>query len=122
MEELNTEKCIDLDSCIEWVIESQGGLEGFMDWTRLTEHDALILAHHGFGMWLRNTLELWFDGPPVKYFNEIGIYHADDMSGILLTSIHRKYHNQDINLDSQIKYYRDFWEKHNPNINKGILK
>ena len=46
--------------------------------------------HHKFGMSLRNDWSLWEkDMPLVKWFNERGISHADDMSAIILTSIWR---------------------------------
>lgn len=65
--------------------------------------------HHGFGMALRNGFTLWGDSALSKWFKSKGILHADDMSGIILTSLHRKLNNQDIKLEEQIKYYRDYW-------------
>jgi len=122
MEEYNIEDCVDLDSCIKWIEDhSQADpKDSFSDWIKLDEDSALSQSHHGFGTWLRNTLGLWHDGPPVKYFNDLGIYHADDMSGIILTSLHRKFNNKDINLDEQVKHYIEYWEKVDPNVNKGM--
>lgn len=46
-------------------------------------------VHLGFGMWIRNNWRLWGGSRLSKYFNEMGIYHPDDMSGIILVSYHR---------------------------------
>jgi len=116
---MDKEKCVNLNSCIEWVHE-KAEETAFYHWLKQPEDDFVVRIHHGFGTWVRNTLGLWEDGPPVKYFNDLGIYHADDMSSIIFTSLWRKYHDVDINLDDQVRKYRDHWEKYDPNVNKGI--
>ena len=88
------------------------------DWKNCTEEE-MVNYHHGFGTWIRNEFGLWHDGKLVSYFNSIGIYHADDMSGIILTSLHRSLHCKDIRLEEQIKWYRDFWT--NQNINPDTM-
>src|SRR5688500_14170629 len=40
--------------------------------------------HMGLGMWMRNNWSLWAGSRLGKYFNRIGIFHPDDMSGIIL--------------------------------------
>lgn len=67
-------------------------------------------VHLGFGMWMRNNWRLWGGSRLSKYFNDLGIYHPDDMSGIILDSYHRNLNNKEIKLDEQIKYYQDYWE------------
>jgi hypothetical protein len=62
------------------------------------------------GMLLRNDWSLWEkDMPLVKWFNERGITHADDMSAIILTSIWRRVRGVDLDLEGQIKSYQDYW-------------
>lgn len=80
--------------------------------------------HFSLGMHLRNEWELWRHNKLTKYFNKLGIYHADDMSGIILTSTYRSLHNQDIKLKEQVKYYRNYWIKMgvNPDTMKEIKK
>ena len=68
-------------------------------------------AHFGFGMWMRNNWRLWGGSRLSKYFNDLGIYHPDDMSGIILDSYHRHLNNKEIKLEEQVKYYQDYWEK-----------
>jgi len=118
--DLNIEDCVDLESCINWVMALHEGQEVFLEWLELPEEHFIGQTHHNFGRWLRNTLELWHNGPPVKYFNDLGIYHADDISVIILTSVYRKYHGINLNLQDQIKRYRDYWEKTDPKVNQGI--
>ena len=67
-------------------------------------------VHHGFGMWIRNNWQLWGGSRLSKFFNEQGITHPDDMSGIILTSYHRYLSNKEIGFNEQIKYYKDYWE------------
>jgi hypothetical protein len=77
--------------------------------------DNLSLYHHGLGRYLRNTWELWHpdvnDGGTLsEWFNNIGIKHPDDMSGIILTSYYRHLNSLPILLDEQVKFYQDFWK------------
>ncbi len=75
-----------------------------------TEND-IIKYHHGLGMWIRNNWGLWSGSRLKKYFNDLGIHHPDDMSGIILTSFWRHLNNKPIKLKEQIKYYQDYWKK-----------
>jgi len=51
----------------------------------MTENEFLGGAHMGLGMWMRNNLGLWKE--LADYFNSVGIFHPDDMSGIILPHI-----------------------------------
>lgn len=73
--------------------------------------DDMVLYHHGLGTWLRNNWGLWKGSRLSKWFNEKGIRHADDMSGIILDSFWRHLNGQPIKLDEQIKHYQDYWKK-----------
>jgi hypothetical protein len=106
-----------LDEAIE-ALANQENIE-FMQ--KCTEDEFLGHTHHGFGTGLRNGWGLWTGSVLAKWFNEKGIYHADDMSGIILTSCYRKGTGKDIDLEGQIKFYRDFWEENQPDVNKGII-
>jgi len=57
--------------------------------------------------------QLWGGSRLSKFFNDRGIYHPDDMSGIILDSYHRYLTGKDIKLDEQIKFYQDYWKKPN---------
>lgn len=72
--------------------------------------DASACFHHTLGRSLRNGWNLWDESAPLhKYFLNSGIFHADDMSGIIIDSYHRYLNGKDIDLDGQIKFYKDFW-------------
>jgi len=45
------------------------------------------------------------------------IYHADDMSGIILTSVYRSFFGLSLDIESQIKPYHEYWIKYSGNIN-----
>ncbi len=70
-----------------------------------------IAIHHTFGRTLRNDWGLWSGSKLKDYFNGLGIYHADDMTGIIFTSYHRYLNGEHINLHEQVYYYIDYWEK-----------
>lgn len=77
----------------------------------LEEREFTSKVHLGFGMWIRNNWQLWGGSRLSKYFNDLGIFHPDDMSGIILVSYHRHLNNQEPNLEAQIQYYQDYWQK-----------
>ncbi len=70
-----------------------------------------VRIHHTFGRTLRNDWDLWTGGKLKDYFISIGIHHADDMSGIILTSYHRYLNDEDIKLDEQVKFSQEYWRK-----------
>ena len=72
----------------------------------MSETEFTASAHFGMGLWIRNNWRLWSGSRLLKYFNELGIHHPDDMSSIILISYYRKLHNQDIGFKEQIDYYR----------------
>lgn len=75
-----------------------------------TEEEFCAKVHHGFGMWIRNNWQLWGGSRLSRFFNENGVNHPDDMSGIILTSYHRYLSNKEIGFREQIQYYKDYWE------------
>jgi len=71
---------------------------------------AMASYHLTIGMQLRNRWGLWSGSRLAQWFNTIGIYHADDMSGIILTSFWRHLNEVPINLDGQVQFYLDYWK------------
>ena len=67
----------------------------------------------GIGIWMRNNWQLWGGSRLSKYFNQLGINHPDDMSGIIMDSYHRYLRKEEINLEEQVKYYQEYWKKAN---------
>jgi hypothetical protein len=72
-------------------------------------YDDISMVHRGFGMWMRNNWGLWGGGPLAKSFNEMGIRHPDDMSGIILTSYWLHLHECPLRVPEQVAYYRAYW-------------
>ena len=101
---------IDLNDCFRQI-------DGFwsdsvkMQVRNKTEDEFTANAHFGIGLWMRNNWRLWGGSRLSKYFNDLGIFHPDDMSGIILTSYHRYLNNREIKLEEQIKLYKEYWEK-----------
>lgn len=76
-----------------------------------TENKFTAETHLGFGMWMRNNWQLWRGSRLTAYFNTIGVYHAESISDIILTSYHRKLTGKEIGLETQVKAEKDHWEK-----------
>lgn len=120
----------DLDDAIDFIL-SKFEKES-VDFLREYENDErgfLGQIHHFFGQNIRNDWYLWWwkdhkydtwpDKKPeiVDWFNRHEIYHADDMSGIILTSVHRRFFSKDLELNEQIKKYHNHWLRQCGTIN-----
>jgi len=77
--------------------------------------------HMGLGMNLRNDWGLWHDSPLAKWFNDHNVWHADDMSGIILESYKRYLKGDPIELESQAQYYDNYWKNQNIDIKAETL-
>jgi len=75
------------------------------------EYEAIAEAHFGAGLWIRNT---WIKGnrnvPLANYFTSLGINHPDDISSIILRSLHRKLNNRIIDVEKQVESYKAYWK------------
>jgi len=79
---------------------------------KLSEDEYVGRCHFGVGASIRNERGLWKDSDLHKYFNDLGIFHADDMSGIILTSVYRKIVGKDRDLEGQVQKYKDYWKEY----------
>ena len=88
------------------------------------EEDDMSGLHHTGGRFIRNNWGLWDEESPLhKWFKEThGIWHADDMSGIILTSYWRRLHDIDIDVESQAKFYLDYWKEQDNNPSYVIIE
>ena len=71
----------------------------------------MIRYHHNLGRWIRNFWGLWAGSRLFTYFNQLGIHHPDDMSGIVLTSFWRRLHSQPIKLEEQVESTKEYYRK-----------
>ncbi|MEL6558109.1 MAG: DUF6794 domain-containing protein [Bacteroidota bacterium] len=82
-----------------------------IEFKEFSKSELIGKTHFGLGIWMRNNWGLWTGSELSRFFNQCGIYHADDMSGIILTSYHRRLNGVPIRLNRQIKYYQNYWKK-----------
>ncbi len=77
----------------------------------MSEKEALIEIHFGTGQWIRNN---WVYGNRDtvlrNYFHSLGVFHPDDISAIILISLHRTLNKNDIELSKQIEHYQAYWK------------
>jgi len=76
----------------------------------MTESEFVTGSHFGLGMWIRNNWIYWGKKQLSKYFESIGIFHADDKSGIILTCYYRQLRNQEWGVEEQVKLYQSYWK------------
>lgn len=74
--------------------------------------------HFSMGMSLRNSWGLWSGGPLYDWFRSVGLYHADDMSAVILDALKCRVENTSFDLYGRVKYYQDYWRK-NYNLDKN---
>lgn len=84
----------------------------------MSEREFLGSTHFFSGMHIRNSWKLWWSKdwnepkPPLnEWFNSIGIVHADDMSGILLTCFYRKLKSIPYDIEKQVEKYHKHWKE-----------
>jgi hypothetical protein len=75
--------------------------------------DDTIDLHFTVGMGIRNEWGLWDQTAPLnRWFREnLKLGHADDMSGIILTSLGRRLRGEPLNLEEQVKIYQKHWHQ-----------
>jgi hypothetical protein len=87
------------------------------DFRKLPEDSAVAQFHFSVGLWIRNNWIRNEENPSLKnYFNSIGVSHPDDISSIILTSLHRKLNNKEIDLNGQVESYKAYWVASTPNL------
>ena len=93
-------------------IEKNWSKEQIDSFKNTAEEDAVIDQHFGMGMFLRNNLLRHHDDSEQiqGFFAELGIYHFDYISSIILTSYHRTINGKDIQLQSQVDEVHEYWK------------
>lgn len=81
------------------------------DFKNKPETGAVTELHFSVGLWIRNN---WIYGERDKalseYFLKLGIHAPDDMSSIILISLHRRLNNKPIDLNEQVNAYKAAWK------------
>ncbi len=71
--------------------------------------EASIEQHFGLGLWMRNNWGLWAGLRLAKYFNEIGVFHPDDMSSIILSNFQLHLNGKPLEVERQVTYFKEYW-------------
>jgi hypothetical protein len=71
----------------------------------MSEEKFLAISHFRLGMWIRNNWKLWTGSRLSEYFNELGVYHPDYMSTIILIAYSRIKKGQELRMDELIRFY-----------------
>lgn len=108
------------DADIEWWVNDQVSLmdgeskQAILD---TPNQEGMSKFHFMAGMGVRNYYGLWQSNGLTKYFNEkLGIYHADDMSGILFEALWNRIHEQTYNPAPTIERFEAHWAKSGTNM------
>ncbi|REG83475.1 DUF6794 domain-containing protein [Winogradskyella sediminis] len=101
---------IDLNDAINY-FECKTPKEVLTEFAKKNEDEnGIVSVSFGTGMSIRNNWGLWARTSKIsEYFSELGIHHPDDMSSIILTSLHRKLNGTYIDLENQVKFYKEYW-------------
>lgn len=73
-----------------------------------------IMLHHGFGRWLRNNWSLWEkETVLVQWFvANLGIIHADDISGTILEACAAKLKGEEFDALKHVESYKEHWKRY----------
>ncbi len=76
-----------------------------------SEEEAVITLHYGLGKWIRNNWGLWEGNSPIsKTLYSMHLWHAEDMSTLILTSYHRHINNKPLELKQQVDHFIGYWK------------
>lgn len=74
---------------------------------RISYHD----YHFGMGMYIRNEWGFWVkEGPLYEELEALGLHHPDDMSGLILKGMVQKVLGQELDIQSEVQKYKDYWD------------
>jgi len=111
-----------LEEAVETFIAYYQNEHSFLELAYAPELIFLNRLHCGAGLFIRNTWYLeWKEGhsnasppasmpPLVRYFNEIGIVHADDMSTIVISAVWHKLNDKPFDILYTVKIIQDYWK------------
>lgn len=76
-----------------------------------TSKEDSVMYHHGFGTGLRNGWGLWGGSRLARWFDERGIFHPDDMSGIILEAWFNRLRGKPFDFDEKVRGYQEYWRR-----------
>ena len=75
----------------------------------------LIDLHANLGRRIRNDWGLLYKNKLSDYFNNLGIWHPNDISSIILTFYKCYLNNTFFNLNNEIEKYKQYWRANSEN-------
>lgn len=100
-----------LNECFE-VLDIMLTSQDQLNIKQMTEDEFMHASHHFLGQKIRNDWHLWKANSPLfHHLKDMGLWHADDMSGLILTSYWRSKNKKPLQITAQIKAYQDYWQK-----------
>jgi len=78
----------------------------------MSESEYLTKSQFSSRLWIRYNWGLWHGTKLSVYFNDLGIYHPNDMTAIIIRCYYRHLHHKDYELEKLIKYYQNRRKKH----------
>ena len=91
-------------------IEKHAPVEELAKIDAMESEGDVIEYHFGGGLSMRNNWGLWGDGPLAQHMNQLGFYHADDMSGVILRTFWCRRHKKEFRLKERAAYYDIYWK------------
>ena len=84
--------------------------EELIESIKTAKEDDLVQFHFGLGGWLRSNWSLWEGSRLTDYFVNMGIYHPDDMSGIIIESFWYNLNAKIYPLQERISETQEYWK------------
>jgi hypothetical protein len=99
-----------IDEAIRALIHILDREDIIVDAYNMSEVECRVELHYTVGRYIRNNWGLLHKkGDLYWFFRAHGIWNADDMSSIIITSAWRMMHNKPIDLERQFDFIITFW-------------
>jgi hypothetical protein len=82
------------------------------DWINTSKEEEVVTRlHSGLGREIRNAWGFWTkDTELYTVLKNMGLWHADDMYSVVMTSYYRKLHGTELDLKGQIQQHINYWK------------
>jgi len=103
-----------IEDVVDIILKENKDVEGIIEFKYTSKKEVCSKFHHGFGTNIRNKFKLWDKTKNVElkeFFNKNEIHHADDMSGLIMTSLWCRLNDIEFNLEAEVVPYVKYWNK-----------
>jgi hypothetical protein len=74
----------------------------------------LIKYHFSLGLWIRNEWGLWSGSHLAAHLQELGLFHPDDMSVLILESYWLHLRGQPLRIQERVAWFCAYWREREP--------